>query len=349
MRGVLMTRALLLSSVLSLSCGAALAQKPKKPAAPPPKPAPQTGVKAATQMAGDNGQIGQNYMIGPKGEEFVFTLTGAEYTVVRSMVGGNAVVDALPKAEEKLLLLRFSIQNPQKSDQFLNALGFVITAVDSKDVNHVAPFLGKQGTTDSINIELKPAQKIEGYTAIAVPAEGPVPKLIIQRGEGTTVLRYDLRGKVKPLPAPFAADASGVTARTEIKGNAGTFYPMQRFDTRLDNTAFLTGALGDQSPDEGQRFFLATVTLKNMHVENSDYHGNALKAELTLASGDKVEAAGIAHATRNAGIGGGTLKPNETITYRMFFMIPNDDAPKSLRLQEGEESRAYIFDVSGAK
>jgi hypothetical protein len=315
---------------------------------PPVKPPTQTGVKGATQLAGDNGQIGQNYMIGPKGEELVFTLTGVEYTVARVMLTGGAETAALPKADEKVLILRYSVQNPQKSDQFVNALGLTITAVDAKDVNHVANFMGRQGGTDSVNITLKPAQKLDVFTAITVPAAGPVPKLIIQRGEGTAVLRYDLRGKVKQLAAPFAADAAGASARTEVTATPATFYPLMRFDARLDSTAFSSAALGEHTLEEGQRFLLATVTLKNMHLDPSEYSAGEIRGEVTLASGEKVEARGLLHATRPEETRG-EVKPGAMATVRLFFVVPNGDAPKTLRLQETEESRAYIFDISGTK
>jgi hypothetical protein len=320
----------------------------KKPAAKPPT---KTGVKSATQMAGDNGQIGQNYMIGGKGDELVFTLTGAEYIVSRVQVGVDNPDQAIPKGDEKVLLLRYSVQNPQKSDIDFNRESFVITAVDAKDINHVASFVGRQGTNEPVGLQLKPAQKLDVFTAITVPATGPVPKLIIQRGSGTPVLRYDLKGKVKPLAAPFAdpKDASGATARPEVTGAIGTFYPIQSFDARLDGTGYTTGPIEGQEVEEGKRFFTATITLKNPTISPLEYAAGALKAELILASGEKVEVSATLLRANRDEPASGTLKTGETVTVRLFAQIPTSDNPKTLRLQETEESRIYVFDVAGSK
>ena len=52
-----------------------------------------------------------------------------------------------------------------------------------------------------------------------VPAAGVVPKLIVEREQGAPVIRYDLRGKVKALPQPFAdpSDTTGATAREDSR------------------------------------------------------------------------------------------------------------------------------------
>jgi hypothetical protein len=343
---------LLLPGLLCLtSINPASAQGKKPTVKPPTKPATQTGVKSATQMAGDNGQLGQNYMVGAKGEELVFTLTSAEYTVARTMVGGDPSEMAVPKGDEKVLLLRFSVQNPQKVDLDYNGGSFVITAVDAKDVNHVVSFVGRQGTSEQVNLQLKPAQKLDIFTAVTVPAAGQVPKLIIQRGDGNPVLRYDLRGKVKQLVAPFVdpADATGATARPEVTAKLATFYPLMLFDVRMDATAFTPGPLEGQEAEEGKRFLTATVTLKNLHVVAIEYAGGTFQANLTLASGEKVESNGMLLRPNRDEATNGTLKPGETVTVRLYFLIPTSDAPKTLRLQETDQSRTYAFDISGTK
>jgi hypothetical protein len=257
----------------------------------------------------------------------------------------------VPKGDEKVLLLRFSVQNPQKEDRDYNRESFVITAVDAKDVNHVVSFIGRQGTSEPVNLQLKPAQKLDIFAALTVPAAGPVPKLIIQRGDGNPVLRYDLRGKVKQLAAPFVdpADATGATARTEVTAARATFYPLMLFDVRLDAIAFTPGPLEGQEAEEGKRFVTATVTLKNLHVIGIEYASGLFKADLTLASGEKVESNGVLLRPNRDEAANGTLKPGETTTVRLYFLVPMSDAPKTLRLQETDQSRTYAFDVSGTK
>lgn len=63
--------------------------------------------------------------------------------------------------------------------------------MDKKDVNHeYIQAVTREGTTEPVSVSLKPAQKLPVQAAILVPAEGVVPKLIVQREEGAPVVRY---------------------------------------------------------------------------------------------------------------------------------------------------------------
>ena len=184
----------------------------------------QTEVAGTTQLAGGEGVIGKTYTLG-KTQPLNFTLKSAEYTVSRINMGPNIYA---PKADEKLLVLRFTVQNPKQNEVSLSYSSFKLTVVDNKDVNHeFDSYIAREGTSDVLGINLKPAQKIEVYAVWPVPASGVTPKLIVARDQDSPVLRYDLRGKIKPLPAPFAdpADSSGATALGEVPASTGTYYP----------------------------------------------------------------------------------------------------------------------------
>jgi hypothetical protein len=134
-----------------------------------------------------------------------------------------------PSAEEKLLVLRYTIHNPNKTERryYWSTVGF--TAVDAMNQNReFVQNAGSRETGEALNVNLKPAQKVEAYTVIKVPAKGVVPKLIVKPESGG-VIRYDLRGVAKPLTAPFAdpADKTGATALKEIPGQNGQYYPLQ--------------------------------------------------------------------------------------------------------------------------
>jgi hypothetical protein len=291
-------------------------------------------------------------MIGSKDDELVVSLTGAEFTVARVAVGPDGTEMAVPKADEKVLVLRFSVQNPRKIDTDFYAGSLTITAVDAKDVNHVTSFIGRQGTSTPVQVALKPAQKLDVFTAVTVPADGTIPKLIFQRGgEGNPVVRYDLRGKIKPLAAPFAdpADSSGLTARREVPAAPAVFYPLMNFDARVDSFAFLEGTLDNQEPEEGKHFLTATMTIKNMLTNPLEYSGGIFRPVLVLASGEKIESNGTLLRPNRDATAQGTLKPGETATLRIYFAVPKSEKPKTLLLQETDDSRTYAFDASSAK
>lgn len=307
-------------------------------------------VQGTTQLAGGEGALGKSYSLG-KGENALnFTLKGAEFSVTRVTVGSYVYA---PKAAEKLLVLRYTVQNPQKRDMPLSWSSFKITAVDAKDVNHVFNnYIAREGTSESLGVSLKPAQKIDAYLALTVPADSVIPKLIVERGDSSPVLRYDLR-KAKGLPAPYAdpADASGAIARAEVPAELGKAYPGKTFDIKLDSVAYSTESFEKRPAGEGKRYLVATFTIKNATAKTASdapYSYSSFTFELRDADGDKTKFGGYLIKASRDETASGSLKPGEEARFRVFFALPQDLAGKTLYASEND-SRAYAFDVSSAK
>ena len=304
-------------------------------------------VQGTTQLAGAEGEVGKTYTLG-KASPLNFTLRGAEFTVARVNVGTNSIV---PEAGEKLLVVRFSVQNPQNREVRYAWSDLRFTAVDAKDVSReFAQAVGREGTSDSLSLSLKPAQKIDAFTVIKVPAEGVVPKLIVMREKDAPVLRYDLRAVAKGPGAPFAdpADASGATILESVPAETGKFYPLGQLDARLDSVAFTTEPLNKRAPAAGQRYLVATFTLKNMSARNTNYNWATIRPELVDADGEKVAYNQQMLKAARDETASGQLKPGEEAKVRYFFALPEDVGGKSILMAEGK-SRAYAFDVSAAK
>jgi hypothetical protein len=318
------------------------------------KPAPAKSgpiVLGTTQMAGDFGQFGTTYTIG-KNNPINFTLKSAEYTTARFNADTSSVV---PDKDQKLLVLHYTIHNPQPREQRYYWADMKFTAVDSQDTNHeFAQAVTREGTSQSVEISLKPAQKLEVQTAIVVPANGVVPKLIVQREEGAPVIRYDLRGKVKPLPAPIAdpADTSGATVRkAAIPAEAGAYYPFGVFDFQFESAAYTTEALRSDGPGDGNRYLTATFRIKNATGTPQRYYWATFEPELRDSDGEKVEYPQILlKGTRNDDAEG-NLAPGEETRIRFVFVLPQKTGGKTLTLSENivNMSHPYVFDVSGAK
>ncbi len=322
--------------------------KPKaKPAAKPAaKPLPKpSGVLGMVPMAGVEGKLGQTYTIG-EDSPLNFTLNSAEYTLQRVNFGSDAVV---PAKDEKLLVLRFTVHNPQKEERMYDWATLNFTAVDAMNTNReYEQHVGGKETGEGLSISLKPAQKVEAYSVIKVPAKGVIPKLIVKPNTGG-VIRYDLRGVVKPLSAPFAdaADKSGVTALGDIPAQANTYYPLQRFDISLLSTAY-ADALGEIVPEEGQKFFVATFAFRNATNAEHSFDWSTFKPELKDAEGEAAEwPQAMLKATRNDHTDG-TLKPGEEYKARYYFPLPKDASAKTFTLSEGE-SHSYNFDVTNTR
>ncbi|MGE5532596.1 MAG: hypothetical protein ACM3VW_10830, partial [Bacteroidota bacterium] len=152
------------------------------------------------QLPGDNGTLGQVYTM-RKDQPLYFSLKSAEYTLDQVRMGGRT---ATPTADEKLLVLHFTVQNPLKTEQFVRWDSLRLTAVDATNVNHEGGYdWANPENGEAVSLSLKPAQTVLCYTVINVPAKGQIPKLMVlpeDENDGP-VLRYDLRDIVKALPA----------------------------------------------------------------------------------------------------------------------------------------------------
>lgn len=325
----------------------------KKPAAAPAKKPSGPIVLGTTQLPGDFGQLGQTYTIG-KSDPINFTLKSAEYSVVPLTVGLNTWV---PKADQKLLVLRYTVHNPNPKVTNYGWHSLQFTAVDSKDTNHeYIQAVTREGLKEPLFIDLKPAQKVDVVAAIMVPAEGVVPKLIVQRERNAPVIRYDLRGKAQPLPAPMAdpADTTGATALAEVPATFGTYYTTGAFDVKLDEVAYTAGPLIKREAGDGKRFMTATFTIKNRLTKPVGYYWSDFLPQLKDADGEKVlYTQAILKASRDETTQG-ELAPGEEARIRFFFPLPENVTGKTLRLTEGKiidarVARAYAFDVSAAK
>ena len=341
-------------SLLTVATAVATAA-PKKPAAKKPAAATKAGgpiVLGTRQLAGDFGKFGTTYTIG-KDAPINFTLRSAEYAVRPFSVDGNAWV---PNKDQKVLVLHFTVHNPQPQEENFYWADLRFTAVDAQDKNHeYVQAITREGTRVAVNQNLKPAQKIDLVTAILVPAQGEIPKLIVQREEGAPVIRYDLRGKVKGLPEPIAdpADATGATARAEVPAKAGAFYPLGEFDLKLDAVAYTDEALLERELEAGKRYATVTVTIKNTTSEEHGYYWANFAVELIDADGEKADyTQALVKASRNEAAQG-KLKPGEEGRFRFFFPVPANVEAKTLKVGlavsvDGESARTYAFDLASA-
>ncbi|GGL88049.1 hypothetical protein GCM10010840_27610 [Deinococcus aerolatus] len=339
-RAVGLNAALILSTMLS----------PTGAANPAPKPATPV-VQGTTQLAGGQGTLGKTVTLGKGRAAINFTLNSAEFTLARVTVGTNVYV---PKADEKLLILRYTLQNPQKESKDVSWNTLKFTAVDAQDTNHEHDnYVGRDGTSEQLDMTLKPAQKINVYAVMAVPAAGPIPKLIVSAGDEFPVQRYDLRGKVKGLAAALAdpKDPSFATAREVQTVANSTYAPLGKFDMKLDAAALSPAAINGQTPPSGQRYLVATLGLRNgtaKTAEAAEWTFNTFKFQLRNADGEvQVYDDYLLKVARDE-TANGTLKPGEEARFRVYFLLPDNVAGSTLSVSEGE-SRTIAFSVSAAR
>ncbi|MFM7321117.1 MAG: hypothetical protein ACKO5K_06275 [Armatimonadota bacterium] len=346
------TRPLRVAAALLLAVAPASAQSAKgKPSAPKPPAKPAAAkppvVQGTAQLPGDNGKLGTTYTLGKIGTDAVnFTLLKAEYVLGPVTIGETVHV---AKEGEKLLLLRYTLHNPAQGPLHAGWETVSMTAVDAQDRNHRwAEVASRAGTTERLDFDLKPAQKVEAVTVIVVPASGPIPKLICQHTEGTPVLRYDLRG-VAAVPDPWkdSADASGATLATKIKGAVGTTYATGSWSVAVDKFEKATTPPADVELEDGESVLFAHVTFTNPTTEERTLGWPAVHA--IWDDNEGVEIAyneTLLRATRDERVDT-AVKPGQSMKARFFVKVPKGAQIKALRLREPEAGRTVVFEIAG--
>ncbi|MHB9107431.1 MAG: DUF4352 domain-containing protein [Armatimonadota bacterium] len=300
----------------------------------------------SAQLAGDNGELNKIYSL-VKSNPIHFSLLSAEYTTTPFTIGTNYYV---PKADEKLLVLHFTVQNPQDKTNFVRYDRLRITAVDAMNVNHEAvQGWGDEENKGNVALELKPKQKLACYAGIIVPAKGVVPKLMImpwREGDGP-ILRYDMRDKINPLPTPFPnpADATGATALEIVPAELGKAYPYANFDMAVEKFNYIDTKIGDTiAPPAGGRFLIVTMLVKNRSPRDAHLRQDFLKPYVTDTDGAEVKYRGMLLATRDANVAQ-DLKPGAELRVRLFFAVEKGSTPVKMLLNENNKTRDYEFAI----
>ena len=302
------------------------------------------GAAESAQLAGDNGELKKIYSL-VKSNPLHFSLISAEYTTTPLTIGTSHFV---PKADEKLLVLHFTVQNPQDKTNFVRYDRLRITAVDAMNVNHEAvQGWGDEENKGNVALELKPKQKLACYAGIIVPAKGVIPKLMImpwREGDGP-ILRYDLRDKVAALPAPIAdpADPTGATALENVPAELGKVYPFGNFDVAIEQFSY-ADTLTDVKPPTGGRFLIVTALVKNRSPRDNFLRYDFFRPYVTDTDGAEVKYRGMLLATRDANVAQ-DLKAGAELRVRLFFAVEKGSTPVKMSINEGSKTRNYEYAI----
>ena len=304
-------------------------------------------VKGTAQLPGDNGVINQAYTMG-KVDQLNFNLLSAEYTAGRLNIDTNAYY---PGENDKGILLRFAVQNPNSTDTLMRFDSFKVTAIDSNSANF--EWIGrviKSGDKKSYSVELKPGQKVELLSYIIVPKDANIPKLMVAHRSGGKVLRYDTKPFMKPVQTPYndLEDKTGSIMLSNVPGKSDTYYPQHYFDLKFISGKYVSEKIGDRKPHENKRFFVVTITFKNAVNDEQLYRFDTFHGTVTTPGNDSYESLqellkGGRDESANA-----RLAPDGEYTGRKLFEIGKDEQIKTLTLWE-TGSRKISFNVSDIK
>lgn len=327
----------LLGSVVALTSLGAAQTKPK-PTKPAPKPQATRPTLGTVQLPGDNGQVNTAYSMGNKGDELNFTLDTAEFADRYHFADGAT----FPTADQKLLILNFTVQNPQKKDMYLTWNSFKFTVVSPEDQNQeFGGYLYHPTQKTRYESTLKPAQKAKVMIAIPIHAVGPVNKLMVRRGE-SPVLRYDLRGKVKPLNSPFATN-EGIDIAKEGVGALNTPVALGQLDWTFESVEAVEGPVGNYKAREGEKVYIVVATAKNSGLMKFNVTWNTLRPTMKDADGEPFEwKQDFVGMNSNKTIST-ELEPNDTIRAKFVFTGPATAKPAKLSFLDGRTNRTITI------
>ncbi len=344
---MLMTAAILLGATgVTAATKSAPAKKPvvKKPA---PKPASNHATAGTTQLKGEYANFGSTYTLG-KEYPLNITLKSAEYSLGPVIIGEKTYV---PTADEKLLILHMTYHNPQPQECFVRWDTFTFTVVDPGDQNHDGLIdLGVEKDKSSCSMSFKPAQKVDVFGVMAVPAAKEMPKLIIKSSD-ELVLRYNLKGKVNGLPQGFAnpSDKTGATAYAEVPAKPGAYYPLGMLEVKVNSLESNDKSeMGELQLEDGEKFVIVNMDVKNVSTTEQFVRWDTFNP--VIIDTDGVEAASCSDMFQKSKDKSfsANLKPGQEVSVRCVF-TPSDDTDVqtlSLRLDEG---RLFLFDVGKAQ
>jgi hypothetical protein len=314
-------------------------------------------------MAGANGKFGVTYTLTDNNGLLInYTILSAAYKIEPFWLNKNDA-DA-PNSTQKVLEIHYKIKNPQSTDAYYNGADYIQVIDPLNETLRTHDGDGRDIITGNQADEtLKPGQGIDDIVTYAlVPAAGPESKLILtlgRAGVNEKILRFPLGTApniVKPLTAPYAdpADATGFSAATEIPATYETKYVSGFYNLTVSLPVLVTGALGNNTPDDGKKFMPVLVTLTNI-TQGQEYCNGELQTVVTDTDGDSLKPiTDPLKPLHDDAWEGRMLDPGDTTSYRLVFEIPSDATLQKMKIatwidNSGDASQSFVYDLSGVK
>ena len=256
-----------------------------------------------------------------------------------------------PAAAEKLLVVHFTLRNPNSAETWLSWSSVSFRAVDAKGMNRedLQEFFNEQ-TGESVDAPLQPDQKIDAYTVITMPARGPATLLRSQAEDGNP-LEFALGSAVAALQPPFAdpTDPTGASALAEVPAAMGESIAVGNFSMTVDKIAYTRGPIQESGPSKGSQFLVANLRVRNQAPADQTLAWDSFEFSLRAPDGDDIPWNGELLAAKRDAAVEVTATPGREIALRIYFEVPLKLRPAALFAREGAGGRAYLVDVSGVK
>jgi len=309
-----------------------------------PTTPPATTSPAETVYPPDGpGKFGETYRM-RESDPLNFTLKSANFTVAAVNAGEFGVA---PAAREKLLVLHFSVGNPQATERLVRHDMLRLSTLDAAGLNYPSKTWGVDATGKPAALNLTPGTTVDLYTMLVIPAKGEPATIMVKsnRDNDGPDLVYTVHGQVPALPAPFAdpADATGATALEEVAAAKGAAYPCDHFTVSMEKIASVTTPLGEVTLKEGERFLVCTLLVKNQFPVDCQLRRDMLQPELIGSEGEQMLYRGMLLETTDRPVAQ-LVHPGAEMRVRIFFTVPKGARAQQLIMRENK-SRRYRYTV----
>lgn len=305
-----------------------------------------TAALAVDEMPGQWGELGRNYTTTGRGHKLLYRVTALEYRVDPVIIGKEAYA---PKADEKLLVVHYVLQNAQTTNYTVSWSSLTMTVVDSTEATcKGVPAMGNEIDKQPVNIELKPAQKIEVYRVFRVAAAGPAKKLIVYRVE-PPVVRFDLVEKCKPTPLAKEladpADATGATPAQPLAAKLGQKLPLGPLQITVDSWQPGQPTCEGKAPKEGRQWVYVTATATNLAPEEERLQFSAIRPRLLVGEDQIKSRMGLWQVETDQVLKPGVLAPGASRTIRWVFDAPAELTAPKLALEWQSTDRQAVLEL----
>ena len=206
--------------------------------------------------------------------------------------------------------------------------------------------MNNESTNENVGQQFKPAQKMDVYTAVVVPANGEIPKLILTAGDNT-VIRYDLRGQVKPLPESITDpnDKTGATALANIQARLGDFYPASMYNIAVEKVSLSDGPIDGKSAGPGGKYIVANISVKYLATFGATLRFDTFAITGIDADGLPIKGGNDLLAPSSDNHVSIHVDPGQEMKFRAYVKVNKGVTPKSLVITGDNNGRSFIYNV----
>jgi hypothetical protein len=265
------------------------------------------------------------------------TLTSAEL----ALTFPNHAENIVAKADEKLLILRGSLRNPEKTSNFnfgpSNAIGFRLWERYTGTGKFNLVFHLDPDTLDRTQKNLKGGESVKFVSIFRIPADFHDFRLGLTTEQAKIFPWYDLNAAMGHIHSIFAAE-DGIGAKESATVPAGQSFEMDGLEIAPGGVS-RPGRIAGAAVDPAKTTYVVTLKVTNRLMLPARWGWQYVTAELVGADGSVTKSFPdiIDQATDKSW--SGDLAAGATVTAQFLFYPSGANRPTTLRFTMGTTGR----------